>query len=120
MTDDNLPPWAEADSKAFIKWYGTVLKTDAGYECRAWQAALAYAREAVERDRRWRPIAEAPKDGAWILGIKSHTSNILPGVRSYYCIVHWDEDGEGKWGWEDYGAERWGPSHFMPLPEPPQ
>ena len=60
----------------------------------------------------WRPIAEAPKDGTFLLlWIPTAT-----GAR--WSIGYWNaKRGEPCW-WEPY-TMRVKPTHFMPLPAPP-
>lgn len=62
----------------------------------------------------WQPIETAPKDGTHITVFSPHA---LP------CTVHWFDG-----GWHlsvnqcgEYSAYVWGlPTHWMPLPPPPQ
>jgi hypothetical protein len=59
----------------------------------------------------WQPIATAPKDGTWVL---------LGGCEYGYslavaCWVHW----HGRDDWCDYVSRGFKPTHWMPLPPPP-
>lgn len=75
---------------------------------------------------KWQPIETAPKDGTSILGFQLWS--IGPG----WCVLTWTEWGEHvdeaglteiKPGWtipEDHYATCWEPTHWMPLPEPPE
>lgn len=59
----------------------------------------------------WRPIETAPKDGALVL-----VSNTGGSV----CIASWS--GKKRKYWRYFlGGEMWTqPTHWMPLPEPPE
>lgn len=71
----------------------------------------------------WQPIETAPRDGKWILAVKK---NFIPAV------ARWDKSrGSFEFMEPDYYAEEehylayldqtdpWDPTHWMPLPEPP-
>jgi hypothetical protein len=67
----------------------------------------------------WRPISEAPKDGATILGYKRGFF-----ARGDYRVVRWATEDEAA-GYDGYwdmvpGVTAWTPTHWMPLPEPPK
>jgi hypothetical protein len=72
------------------------------------QTALA-AREAEVAGPVWQPIETAPKDGTTVL--------VYDAAR---CRLTWTTEFEdGEWGWPGpyFQAE---PTHWMPLPSPPQ
>ncbi len=61
---------------------------------------------------KWQPIETAPKDGDWVL---SWDGECL-------AIVHWSEYYEGfivSHDAEEYAWQNYSPTHWMPLPEPP-
>ncbi len=76
----------------------------------------------------WQPIETAPKDGTWILVLcPEGESKAEPFIQ----VARWMEfevSREKDWAWgplDDYfGSYRWylpsSPTHWMPLPEPPQ
>ncbi len=59
---------------------------------------------------RWRPIAEAPKDGTEVVG---YLAGSLPCVRP----MMWDEPDDG---WFDVEGSRFEPTHFAELKGPDQ
>ena len=65
--------------------------------------------DAVDPARVWRPIAEAPRDGTWVL-VPCEWDD-CPAVEPVRIRGrHWTGlDGAPYW-----------PTHFLPLPEPPE
>lgn len=63
----------------------------------------------------WKPIESAPKDGTWFLAY---------GLGPLPCqVMQWAEyDGDGRLTWRDYNGFEYmeGPTHWMPLPDPPE
>ena len=60
----------------------------------------------------WQPIETAPLDGKEILITTA-------GIGTLVRVGFWDEAREGVWSvWP--GRERMIPTHWMPLPPPPQ
>ena len=58
----------------------------------------------------WQPIATAPKDGTLILGFFDET----------ICTIEWFIYDGGRGQWETfYGESEVVPTHWMPLPAPP-
>ena len=69
----------------------------------------------------WQPIETAPKDGTEILGVLGAT----------IAVTYWDDKAyewrekeriHGGWAWNLDECEymtAWCPTHWMPLPEPP-
>jgi len=80
---------------------------------------LLAALDAVDPARVWRPIGEAPTDGTWVL---VWVPTPPPGwlhADPYVTTAFNDEDwGEGHW-W-DLEENRIDPTHFLPLPVPPE
>ena len=61
-----------------------------------------------------RPIAEAPKDGEWVLGwTKEDTKRSDNG----WELIRWSSI---AMNWLDYEADRCFPTHFLPLPPKPE
>jgi hypothetical protein len=63
---------------------------------------------------RWRPIAEAPRDGTLLLGWDGKEMAIVQAAKwasSGWAVAHDAED----YAWSDYA-----PTHWMPLPPPPE
>lgn len=56
----------------------------------------------------WQPISTAPKDGTAILVY-------IGGNIEAVAVTQWED---GAWSWPDY--VRYQPTHWQPLPEPPQ
>lgn len=69
---------------------------------------LIYRAMATAAPADWQPIESAPRDGTAILAI---------GFRTEPRVVSWRLD----WGWSTKpGNYRFGPTRWMPLPEPPE
>lgn len=91
-----------------------------GCEDSRWMRARIAELEAREREladalkeREWQPIETAPKDGSEILGWSSISGE---------AYVMWWEAIHSDWVWcindlEDMFCD---PTHWMPLPEPPE
>lgn len=75
----------------------------------------------------WQPIETAPRDGTVILLARG------AGVYAAYwhpakgCAVVAEHDKKFPWafidptnGWNGYSDDKNGPTHWMPLPEPPK
>lgn len=70
----------------------------------------------------WQPIETAPKNGAWLLLVRSV---FIP------VVAYWDSE-RGRWlselewevsdeTWEEFLMhEHYRPTHWMPLPKPPR
>lgn len=72
---------------------------------------IAWARAALSATP-WRPVEEAPRDGAWVFGYWKGCP-----ITAYPCVMFW---GDGEWlspAWTDFFPN---PTHWMPLPEPPE
>jgi hypothetical protein len=68
----------------------------------------------------WQPIETAPKDGTAVLvfGERYSTPNGTPGI----AVARWYEDGfppQTWWGTAGNSLVVQCPSHWMPLPPPP-
>jgi hypothetical protein len=68
----------------------------------------------------WRPIESAPKDGTWVMGYWK----TMP-ITQYPCICFADRCFSNPNAFEtvqsnEYGSEEVYPTHWMPLPPPPQ
>jgi len=86
-------------------------------------AALARVKE-LEAAQQWRTIESAPKDGTWFLGYFGHLQ--IGAIPCHYSqdirIGHEGEHFYGMFGvGELYGDQfiLW-PTHWMPLPAPPE
>ena len=66
----------------------------------------------------WQPIETAPKDGTWVL-VCGNGWDVMMASYSYDGRI-----GRGYfWGpteWDDYELAEQQPTHWMPLPEPPE
>jgi len=71
------------------------------------------ARAELARLTTPRPIAEAPRDGTWVMGFWDETTRWDSGRYSRFLVVQWID---GEWRDEDYD-ELLAPSHYLPLPE---
>ncbi len=74
----------------------------------------------------WQPIETAPRDGTEILLHQAGWGRVMLGWRGssmwhFYDEPHWSEalqeDIADINGWPD---DKQGPTHWMPLPEPPK
>lgn len=61
----------------------------------------------------WQPIETAPKDATEVLGYvgPSYEGGCL--ILSYYRC-------NGLKAWRDWDQDIWEPTHWMPLPQPPE
>ena len=77
----------------------------------------------------WRPIAEAPRDGAQVLvcnpfDVEGHISDAYS--ISCHVAAWWAEENDGRGAWIIYNNMvrdpelHYDPTHWMPLPAPPQ
>jgi hypothetical protein len=62
----------------------------------------------------WQPIETAPRDGTNIL-IVNHKGNIASGL--WQCGGWWLRGGNGP---NTFFNDHHGPTHWMPLPSPPE
>lgn len=73
-------------------------------------AEVAALRDQVANLTQWQPIETAPKDGTEILVCNHATLDIW-----FYHVASW-MDGLEWWN----GDARVNPTHWMPLPQPPE
>jgi hypothetical protein len=66
----------------------------------------------MEIPMEWQPIETAPKDGTLILGVKFDTDG-QPWLAAFEWII------AGIWDAYQWEVD-WEPTHWMPLPAPPQ
>lgn len=76
---------------------------------------------------KWEPIETAPKDGTWILAV---ARGFVPAVAKWE--PGWRKGGSFEFvevetfanddHWQEYvdTTDPWRPTHWMPLPEPPE
>ena len=76
--------------------------------CAQARQANALQAELAALKAGWRPISEAPRDGTWVTGWAKNWSRPY----AIQCI-------RGLWYHED-GEDAGAPTHFQPLPAPPQ
>lgn len=89
---------------------GSGHKDDASTYIEELEAKLARLREA----QGWRPIETAPRDGTRIMAYE-------PSADSKNHEIWWEDDCGGPFqGWTDDWDTEPEPTHWMPLPEPPQ
>lgn len=67
----------------------------------------------------WQPIETAPKNGYYFIGFWPHMSRDYSGHKGQFrtCWTGW---GGGCWEADGLGRPVQGPTHWMPLPEPPK
>ena len=61
----------------------------------------------------WQPIETAPKDGTWILVYTPENEEFKGG----HSVATWAMN---TWIYDGMCPEEWPPTHWMPLPQPPQ
>jgi len=84
--------------------------------------ALA-ALDAVDPARVWRPIAEAPRDGRLLmvwLPPQERVDGAPYCFARYYSEACDPEFWDGDEGWLTPEGDYVDPTHFLPLPEPPE
>ena len=64
-------------------------------------------------DRKWRPIETAPKDGTVVFGINATN-------REWPCSMVFRRTFDGTKEWADVCGDSLTPTHYIPLPEPPE
>jgi hypothetical protein len=93
-----------------------------GPDCWGWHAkdyakALRAGSPSPQPPSAWRPISEAPRDGAEVL-VTRHPTTTNPPID----VARWSERAE-KEGWVPWRRKSWAlgydPTHWMPLPPPP-
>lgn len=67
----------------------------------------------------WRPIETAPKDGTYFIGFWPHASRLYADHQGQYR-TRWTGWGGGCWEADSLGRPVEMPSHWMPLPQPPE
>lgn len=87
-------------------------------------AEISRLKEEIEILKQWKPIAEAPKDGTYVL-VWSAEGGVEIAHWSIASIYDGDGDEDKKaWTTPEEGPGYWheieDASHFMPLPPPPQ
>jgi hypothetical protein len=100
MTDTSTPPeriWVDA-------WRGDWSPVSGGTK------DTAYVREDLTG---WRDIESAPKDGSEVLCF------VGPGYVGGVIMLRWEMH-DGHWAWNDWDYDTWEPTHWMPLPTPPE
>lgn len=69
-------------------------------------------------DDGWLPIETAPKDGTKVL-----LGRFIKGfsdINGHIAIDYWRSRSEHTFeGWGRFNAQYWPPTHWMPLPSPP-
>ena len=85
----------------------------------------------------WQPIETAPRDGSWILLLGGHPDKLHDNIEFDYendqtlvfesvqsCVVAFWNEAETSWRYTSYDSGVYGlwfnPTHWMPLPQPPQ
>lgn len=66
----------------------------------------------------WRPIESAPKDGTFVIAWWRLDTDYVPHV--VHFVEHPQNAGQVAGWFDDYGASFSDPTHWMPLPEPPE
>jgi hypothetical protein len=67
--------------------------------------------DAEQGEDAWQPIETAPRDGRWLLVYSDRADRDTKG---YFGLERWLAD-----MWCDSEEQSCGPTHWMPLPEPP-
>ena len=94
-------------------------------QIKEWRAAFQYEFSASAEtdaicdlalsalDRKWRPIETAPKDGTVVFGINATN-------REWPCSMVFRRTFDGTKEWADVYGDSLTPTHYIPLPEPPE
>lgn len=69
----------------------------------------------LEGERSWRSIETAPHDYTWVLGFDANDGET--GMIIFERHHGWEDDCECYW---TDGMRRWTPTHWMPIPDPPE
>lgn len=76
---------------------------------------------------KWQPIETAPKDRPILCFWPVYTYDVGDEVANVIAIARWKDNPRIHVGyfsdideWDDYGMPHNPPTHWMPLPEPPQ
>ena len=79
------------------------------------EACLAEREAEIKRLKAggWQPIETAPKDGTWILVYTPENEEFKGG----HSVATWAMN---TWIYDGMCPEEWPPTHWMPLPQPPQ
>jgi hypothetical protein len=69
----------------------------------------------------WQPIETAPKDGSWVLGYDAKSAYPDMACETMWIVRHGNGGGwSGGRDWEILlDGQYCKPTHWMPLPEPP-
>lgn len=81
-------------------------------------AQLTARVEELEQAQGWQPIETAPKDGTHVIFATAYDGKIVHSVHSGAWGPAYDR-GPNAWV-EDYDYKICEPTHWMPLPQPPQ
>lgn len=112
------------DSEAHAQYYYEVCRTAEHHERMAatcnhceFVRLTEIARAALEAAERvaWRPVSEAPKDGKDVL--VTGWAYVDPAKGRYQDVALWYR---GDWMSEECGQSIHPPTHFRPLPAPPE
>lgn len=119
--------WYECTEEEAVKYAGSACGYMEAREVYALSAPKQFADSEALRDREWRPIESAPKDGSQFLvwvHAEQHGENDEDEQRVAdisFCDIGWWRT---PYGYVDYGANQTHdvehPTHWMPLPEPPK
>jgi hypothetical protein len=100
-------------------WFGDApryVKGDARYGQFWWRHDLRAMLAAAPPVDGWQPIETAPRDGTSILAICASAYSPVAGVTWWNeAWTHYSRPAE-KW---HGGVVKWFPTHWMPLPQPP-
>lgn len=66
---------------------------------------------------KWQKIETAPKDGTWVWVFWPTATWPESSPRDIYCVAQWADD---RWVDADDFREFTLPTHWMPLPPPPE
>jgi hypothetical protein len=70
--------------------------------------------ERAAKAAEWLPIETAPKDGTTVIAYRPTTPPHIEGMHWCEGSWYWSFDGDGP---GEFSVE---PTHWMPLPQPPQ
>ena len=104
-------PWGQAVVSLLAERDAAIARAEkAEAACVEWSDVSQRNYQRAKAALQWQPIETAPKDGTEFLG------SVGVSYQGGVVVLHWDKDD----GFIDWDADFWDPTHWMPLPPPPE